>query len=553
MKLFLKRDSIKVALVFFFFTSLFAFIYLRIDRAISIDDPFFHIKFAEILRERGMNAFNDFKWIYFSNISQNEGYLVYYNFLFYLVLVPFTFLNPLFLGLKVFSILSASLFLSSIYFLFLKLKIRGAFLWVVIIFSLVNYSFAVKLLMVRPYVFAPLMLIGISYLFYKEKYLWAGIFSSIYFFWHPATFFLPIFMAVIYFLFNGLHKKNELRWKIFLYPIFFIGISIIGLELFFPGFFHYSKNIIFPVVNDVVMDNKIELSKGREVYPLDFFSYFAENKVLISAFFIALFLEIGYFLKTRKDNIKYGVDKLILREVFVFATAVFFVGLFFTGRFEHFFVPFAAFSIALSFNFFFKKIELNKVSSKYLHVGFFIIIIYAFVLNCSLLNDRISSGYYHIYMRDVALSLDKDSKDGEIIFISNWSWFPLLFHYNSNNYYIMGLEPRFLYDYNEELYWLWQNIASFGYVCDKSECTDLRDESGRYLRLDDDDERKKEWYNKNGKQIALTIREKFNSRFIIVSANENKIFYNLIKNSDSFEMTYDGSFKDGTYVYKIKE
>jgi len=55
--------------------------------------------------------------------------------------------------------------------------------------------------------------------------------------------------------------------------------------------------------------------------------------------------------------------------------------------------------------------------------------------------------------------LKDNSQEKSIVFHSDWDEFPLLFYHNSSNYYIVGLDPTFMYNYNEDLYWKWHNIT----------------------------------------------------------------------------------------------
>ena len=55
--------------------------------------------------------------------------------------------------------------------------------------------------------------------------------------------------------------------------------------------------------------------------------------------------------------------------------------------------------------------------------------------------------------------LKNNTAKNSIIFHSDWGEFPLLFYYNSDNFYINGLDPTFMYEYNEDLYWQWHDIT----------------------------------------------------------------------------------------------
>ena len=55
--------------------------------------------------------------------------------------------------------------------------------------------------------------------------------------------------------------------------------------------------------------------------------------------------------------------------------------------------------------------------------------------------------------------LQANSAAGDIVLHSDWDEFPLLFYYNDHNYYIVGLDPTFMYKYSPELHTIWVGIT----------------------------------------------------------------------------------------------
>jgi hypothetical protein len=52
----------------------------------------------------------------------------------------------------------------------------------------------------------------------------------------------------------------------------------------------------------------------------------------------------------------------------------------------------------------------------------------------------------------VSAWLEDNSQTGDIVFHSSWDEFPMLFYFNSKDYYIFGLDPTFSYEYSHELH-----------------------------------------------------------------------------------------------------
>ncbi|MFQ5434071.1 MAG: hypothetical protein ACE5FD_04265 [Anaerolineae bacterium] len=100
---------------------------------------------------------------------------------------------------------------------------------------------------------------------------------------------------------------------------------------------------------------------------------------------------------------------------------------------------------------------------------------------------------------DASKWLKNNSESGDIVFHSSWDEFPLLFYFNSENYYIAGLDPTFSYEYDEELYHKMVDIT----VGNQTE------------------------------NIYNDIKDKFNASYVLVESNHDAMNKN-IRNSEGF-------------------
>jgi hypothetical protein len=76
-------------------------------------------------------------------------------------------------------------------------------------------------------------------------------------------------------------------------------------------------------------------------------------------------------------------------------------------------------------------------------------------------------------LRAAAEWLRDHTRPGEIVFHTDWDVFPDLFFWNQKNRYINGMDPIFLYAYNESLYWKLHHLASgqaLRYTCGRPQC-----------------------------------------------------------------------------------
>lgn len=546
-----QKEYIKMASVFLLFFACFSLAYFSLDKFVSLDDPFFHIRFAEIFRQQGMSAFTNFHWLYFSNISENQSYFIYYNFLFYIVLIPFTFIKPLFLGIKLCGIIFAALSFSGLYYFLLKIKLGNAFLWMILLFGIINYGSITRFLIVRPFALAPVLLVLLLYFLMQKKYWSIFILTVVYFFWHTATFFFPLFVAGIYFLFENFYGK-KLDWKLIVFPFAGIAVSFAATLFFAPGLFNYMRDIIFGVLYSTITGSGVKLAEGNELYSVNVFDFLRSNTIVIIPMIIAVVFEVIHYIKRKRrgdDTDKIFISNQILRSTLFFLAIFFLLGTFLSKRNGDFFVFFSAVYIAVAFSMLIKSVNFkyDLVKKSFIY-GMAIVTVFLFVGNFLFIHDQIASSSGYDTIQGAAEWLKNNTDEGEVVFNSTWNWFTTLFYYNQHNYYIAGIEPRFLYDYSPDLYWAWWHVSNGGFLCLTQDCEDIQKNQ---IRQTASAESAKMWYNEEGEKIADYIKNQFKSQYILTSAsykNLNKV----MDNCGRFEKTYTDNIYNYYLVYKIK-
>ena len=84
-----KKEKTTYLLVLIFFIILFSIIYLSVPKTLTLDDPYFHIKYAKMIRERGLEVVNNFQWVYYTEQARSGAR--YFVSLFHFILIPFTY------------------------------------------------------------------------------------------------------------------------------------------------------------------------------------------------------------------------------------------------------------------------------------------------------------------------------------------------------------------------------------------------------------------------------------------------------------------------------
>lgn len=548
-----KSSIIQSLLVFSFFMIVFLFMYMSIPVLSSGDDHYFHFRFAQRLIDNGfLNSFRDFKTIYFTGIAQGE-HLLYYVFLFYGVLIPFTFLTPLYLGIKLFAIVSASLIGVILFYVLKKLDIKYSFFWTIGFFSFIGLSSFLRLFLSRPFVLSPLIILLLLLAIHKRKYIWVFILSFIPLFWHTATFFVPLLVGGLYFVCYGFYYRKFL-WKEL--GIVFGGVlfSVIVATVIDPGFYISIRDNLFSVLFGVIDSSatKLNISVGMEVYPKNFFDLFNSNILLCSMFIVSMVFYVITFLKDIKKSVLFDYqtkNKKIIIMVFFALSSVFIAAIpNISGRFADFFIFFGWVFVVLVVNDIFSYVEFtNKDIKKYTGYSLLFCLLYFFSNSALQIHGSLSSsGSRPDDFAQVGNYLAKNLKKGEIVYDVNWSFFPQLYYYAPEQNYVIGLEPKLTYLYSPRLYWLWQNIAN-GYVCEVEKCPEIEKESNTKIKSKKD---YKAWTESNGEKIADTIINDFQSHYIVTASNYNILNFTL-NNSKRFEKVV--SSNDKYFVYKILE
>jgi len=52
------------------------------------------------------------------------------------------------------------------------------------------------------------------------------------------------------------------------------------------------------------------------------------------------------------------------------------------------------------------------------------------------------------------------NRPGTVVFNTQWEQYPFLYFWNSQNRYVIGMDPSFMYYQDARRYWLWRHIAN---------------------------------------------------------------------------------------------
>ncbi len=544
------RDYLKTLLTFSFFTTVFSILYFSVYTLSTADDHFFHFRFAEEMRDKGLlESFRDFKSLYFSKMAQGNEYFVYYNFLFYLFIIPFTYIKPLFLGIKLYAVIVASGAFTILYWCLRSLNIRYAFLSTFIMFGIIGNGLLLRFFLSRPYILAPALLLLLLYCLHKKKYWGVFLLNLFYLFWHSSTFFFSFGIVVVYYIFEKFYGDKG-DYKNIIAGLGGTTVAILYTSFIGSNFMLFMYDTVFGIYKETILGSHVRIPEGNELYPADLFEFIGSNQLLVPVFFVAIIYFIYKYIDSKKSGEFYNEKNRVYLHLtgssFFLAISFFLGTILVSKRFGDFFVFFGAFFIVLMWNEILGFIDIvDKSKRKMLRISFGIVFFYLFLFNVLALQSSIAAGAREDTFAEVGDWINKNVKEGEVIFYPTWNWFPQMYYHSPNYNYITGLEPRFMYVYNPSLYWKWAHISADGYVCDTEDCTAIDKIAKSMLRKENT---KSFWYKKEGDEVAKIIKSDLHSTVIISSKIFDKL-NDILDHSDSFEKAFTS--KNDFYIYKI--
>lgn len=489
-------DKIKLFLIFLVFFALFLTVHLMINGFSSFDDPYYHAKHSALMAETGdFTLVRPWLKFHFLNYAPTDPWWG-----FHVMQALFIKFFGLVAGIKILASLLAALALTVFYFILKKRPVRFPLLWTALYFS-ASAFFLGRLLLERPLLLSFMALPLAFYYASRKKYVYLFLLSLVYALFYnlaPLVILLVIFYAVAEYL-----TAKLLDLKI----IIAAAGGILAGFLLHP----YSLNYIFVAgvhfFQVVFLKFRgINLSVGDEIQTPGFLDFIRANFLAVIFYLLAVVIFLGGKKNKGGNTVNYFL--------FAYSFFWFFITLL-LPRGAEYWLPLGWLFIAFVFNDFYlspeysqlKNFLAERVNLKVL--GFFVMsIIFVIILY------NFSLAGLAIYERNrkqapAALAqandwLKKNTPAGAVVFYNNWGLWPLMFYYNTHNQYILGMDPTFLYEYDQELFWLWKNISYYGLYCARqSACLEIAPRD-------------------NAKLIKTAIKEKFQADYILLINNEEQ-------------------------------
>lgn len=453
--------------------SLAVFSWLQFNPVIADPDSFYHIKIADLMKDTGVIF--DFPWLQETVLS--DGY-VDHHFLYHLFLVPFIALFGSILGAKVAQVFFGVVLVVTFFWLLRQLKVNLAFWWVIFLFFISSFIFRISLIKAQSLVLIFLFLI---FYFINQRRLWPLLVFSFFYVWLYNGWFLVLFFGAFFVLADAIYAAIHSQSKDFLSlnkaffnkllnknNLLLLGSIISGLLLGIIINPYFPQNIDFFVVHilEVAFKNYQNIIKvGMEWYPYSSGELIIKLGKLLLVSFFALFLSFDYYKKISQRNIFLAIIFLFFLLITIRAK-----------RNLEYLVPFGIIFSASVFSHLYQNLDFKtKINNftkllkkslsvtpevkKIMSATIIVTLFGGFYLSILSVRQSIYKGFRIDYLKNASIELKNISQPGDVVFHSSWDEFPMMFYYNTSNYYIVGLDPTFMYLKDKTNYIKWWEIT----------------------------------------------------------------------------------------------
>jgi hypothetical protein len=464
--------------------------------AILDNDGYYHIRWAAMLRENWPHL-PAFKALPLTTL--NEQSYVDHHYLFHVLLIPFTF-GDLRLGAKLAAVAFSSLGIASLFALLVVYRVRYRWLWLAPLIA-GSEHFLYRMSMTRAPALS-LALLGVgTYLILKRKHFWLALLSFV-FVWSYSLFPLMLVFALAYSIAVYLSERRADLWAVLASAI---GIAA-GLVInpYFPkNLSLFREHVLMKYTGTYPVD------VGVEWYPYEAWAMLGISAVAFAIYFVAL---LAFEYRERVRDLK--------PLFFLIVSAILLLMAFKSRRFIEYWPPFAVLFAAFTISPRLQRANfawLARTRDRAIAAAAAAVVTMAAILwmggciwqaRVDVKNETDPYAY-----RGASEWIAANTPPGSMIFNTDWDDFPMLFYYNPNNTYIVGLDPTYLYDRDPELWKLYANIT-----------------------LGDED------------NPAPLIRDRFGAEYVFTD-NEHPDFLQIAEDSGDFEKVYEDTF---TTVLRVR-
>ena len=429
------RSSLSIIGVF---TAAFAFFHHLQFSTTNIPgfDGYYHIKLASIIREQGL--LKTFPWLQFTYL---KDHFVDFHFLYHLLLIPFTY-GDLTYGAKMSTVVFFAIMAAVFYAVLEDRQTPAPWFWFVILL-IGSPPFLYRMSLPRAPVTALALLLPATVFLAKDKRIALFSFSFL-FVWMYGGFTVLLIFAGFWFLSQwAINKSIDRKTLLALVSGILAGVVI---NPYFP------ENTIFLYSQTFEAGISRVVAGGGEWRPYDKSLLVSQHHLILAL--SAVFLTAFVFAKRKPAPETLTWFLFLIFMVFLTLRS---------RRFVEYLFPALVMTCALLARDGWQKLRNKPLFDRkwvpFISAGLSILcLLWIFPHRAQLAKDEMYDERDQGRYKKAALWLKGNTPPGSTVYTSDWDDFPELFFYNSQNRYIIGLDPAFLYVYDKTLYRKWNEI-----------------------------------------------------------------------------------------------
>lgn len=477
-------------------------------------DGFYHAKASQLLAAGKLSD----TLPQLAYTTWNEGFADQ-HYLYHWLLIPFNNVHWLQLSVIVFGIIFVALF----WWLMGELKISHKPLWLFLLLAgSVDFLFRINLIKANTLSLALLCAVGIFiYRFHSEsnkaKWLTSIAFISGLFVWTYGGFVcVPLFVGAYCAALLIAERKFEIR------PLL-ASCAGIAAGLFLHPHSHHLLNLLYDQLFQTGLGAGSVVPAGNEWLPFDLEWFVRSNLLILLAWLLAIIVELNLFTK----------KTLQWQNLWLHIVAIGFVILaLWHRRFVEYWLPFAVLASAITLAPYLAKVSWSEFKNaigslwpvRLLVILLIFLIVMASSWNIQQVQRSLAGGVSGNKYQAAAQWLQNNSQSGDLVLNTQWDQFPQLFYWNDKNYYMVGLDPTFMYLFNQDLYWQWRNVAD--------------DNPGDWQSVE---------------ELHYVIAEQLKAKFVFIEIDRNQDLYNYLLNKDALGKNFElGYSSDDIAIFRVK-
>lgn len=434
--------------------------------------------------------------------------------MFHLLLIPFILIFGNVVGPKIFIALSFSLIFALLYLFLRKLNFAWALPFTLIVFAMEPSDFYFRQAFIRNPAPSLLFLLLALFLLHKKKLWFLTILAFLYGWLYTGGGFFFLLVILGIYAVVSLVMKKKISYKLIIFPAFATMLSLV-VNPYFP---ENVKSVFLQVWQTGLQAKQYS---GGEWYPYDTWFWFSISYVPLTIWVLGIVAALYKRLPISR----------ISWTVFLFSVFLL-VMQWKSKRFVEYWPFWAILSGILlagkqleewSKNTI-KSLRKSTLSSRPLsrdpEKKIKSITLLLLVVGCLVVSYIYASSQWSRAWRDTSSKADFNveaareahdylksvSQSGDIVFTDDWDVFPLYFFLNQKNYYIVGLDPEFMNQYDPVLYAKFAAISSGSTIDNIKEIKTTFRAKWVIVAADHDD------FLDNLRQFPETFKELFTNR-----------------------------------------